>query len=478
MIQRSVGGSATTSTKEEEKETQTLSQFLNKIGRTIEQQFKDGEWVACEIASVKHHFSGHVYIEIIDAQGEGKSKSQRGHSATLFKQSAQRLLPMFEQHTGMALNKGMKVLLQVKAQLKPDHGFSLNIQNIDPNYTIGAIEAKANNIRKRINESDVAQNNKRLFTPQHFNHVAVLSPADAAGLGDFRAEADLLAEHNLCQFTYFSAKFEGKGNEASITDALKEIYFQSAKKGFDCLVFIRGGGSKSSLEALNELNIVYYICKFPIPVITGIGHAPDHVIVDEYAHLSFDTPSKVIEYINGINTQNYLDAEDNLKHIFHAVEVALNQYDTHLSGYLEHIDSLMEMKINDYHHHLTDSVNQVEFQVQRAIEYYDSNIKQRYVAAEDAIFEQAQWHNFTLDKTRDHIEMSLENSVLVMEKNISETMVAISTLNPQHIINKGYTILSDEKGIIDTVAKLNQATSMTATLKDGKTTFQLSTTGA
>ena len=38
---------------------------------------------------------------------------------------------------------------------------------------------------------------------------------------------------------------------------------------------------------------------FPLPVITGIGHARDDTILDELANVRTDTPSKAAAYIVG-----------------------------------------------------------------------------------------------------------------------------------------------------------------------------------
>ncbi len=57
--------------------------------------------------------------------------------------------------------------------------------------------------------------------------------------------------------------------------------------------------------------IIRKICLLPIPVIVGLGHADDKLLLDEVANLAFDTPSKVISHIrstcqkNSVNCKKY-----------------------------------------------------------------------------------------------------------------------------------------------------------------------------
>ncbi|EEN8053960.1 exodeoxyribonuclease VII large subunit, partial [Salmonella enterica subsp. enterica serovar Enteritidis] len=62
----------------------------------------------------------------------------------------------------------------------------------------------------------------------------------------------------------------------------------------DLIVIIRGGGAVGDLAYLNDYELAALVAEQPIPVWVGIGHERDRVMLDEVAHQSFDTPSKVI----------------------------------------------------------------------------------------------------------------------------------------------------------------------------------------
>ena len=54
--------------------------------------------------------------------------------------------PNFERITGQRIHAGMKVLLKVHAQFHENYGFSWIVDDIDPNYTMGDMARKRQEI--------------------------------------------------------------------------------------------------------------------------------------------------------------------------------------------------------------------------------------------------------------------------------------------------------------------------------------------
>jgi exodeoxyribonuclease VII large subunit len=133
--------------------------------------------------------------------------------------------------------------------------------------------------------------------PLDFVRVAVISPETSAGLGDFQRESDRLQTATLCEFTFFRATFQGLDAPSSIRTAVQNALAAHRQSPFDALVVIRGGGSVTDLAWLNDLQLATVLCLCPLPVFTGIGHERDQTILDDIAHIRFDTPSKVALHI-------------------------------------------------------------------------------------------------------------------------------------------------------------------------------------
>ena len=272
----------------------SLSSLLAGVSRAVAQAYKAGVWTLVEVVELRAN-GGHVYLEVSerDAHGAVLAKAR----AVIWQSTASAILPAFEQATGAQLAPGIKLLVRARPVFKAQHGFSLDIDAIDPAYTLGELEARKREIRARLQAEGVFAANKQLPPPWDFYAVLVVAPMGAAGLGDFQAEADRLQVHGVCRFTYALSRFQGEGAPMEIRHALQAALGQgtgSIATPFDAIVIIRGGGAVNDLAWLNDYDLARLICDLPIPVYTGIGHERDNTVLDEVAHARYDTPSKVI----------------------------------------------------------------------------------------------------------------------------------------------------------------------------------------
>lgn len=185
--------------------------------------------------------------------------------------------------------------MRARPVFNAQYGFSLEIDAIDPEYTLGDLEARKKQIRDRLQKEGVFDHNRRLSPPWDYRTLIVVAPEDGAGLGDFRKEAERLERFGICRFVYAHSRFQGEGAVREIVSAMAAALEQLGKADPpDASALIRGGGAVNDLAWLNDYDLVRFICDLAIPVLTGIGHERDNTLPDEVAHTRFDTPSKVI----------------------------------------------------------------------------------------------------------------------------------------------------------------------------------------
>src|SRR6266542_310352 len=114
-----------------------LSDLNEQIGAALSDQFEYAVWVVAEIVKFNTNAgSGHTYFELAEKQGD-RPVAQ----ANLWK-FKRNLLDEFASVAGHPLAPGMQVLLSVKVDFHSVYGLSLNIQDIDANYTLGDIARK------------------------------------------------------------------------------------------------------------------------------------------------------------------------------------------------------------------------------------------------------------------------------------------------------------------------------------------------
>jgi len=272
----------------------SLSQLLAGVSQVVAAAYRSGVWTRVEVVKVDAR-RGHVYLELTERSADGGSLAQA--RAMIWADTANTVVPQFEQATGAVLGPGIKLLVRAKPTVHPQYGLSLVIDAIDPEYTLGDLEARKREIRDRLKREGLFDLNRRLTPPWDYNAVVVVAPQGAAGLGDFEAEAGRLQQFGLCDFGYVHSRFQGEGAATEIRAALMDAldnWRSPTHRSPDAVAIIRGGGAVNDLAWLNDYTLARCLCELDVPVLTGIGHERDSTILDEVAHQRFDTPSKVI----------------------------------------------------------------------------------------------------------------------------------------------------------------------------------------
>ncbi|WP_428422684.1 exodeoxyribonuclease VII large subunit [Methylibium sp.] len=299
-----------------------LSQLLAGVASAVAAAYRGGVWTTVEVTEVKTR-SGHVYLDLSERDRDATLIAKA--TGTIWASTANRILPEFERATGATLAPGIKLLLRARPVFKPQFGFSLDIDAIDPDYTLGDLEARKREIRARLQREGIFDAQKQLPAPWDFNAVLVVAPDGAAGLGDFQAESKRLSAHGVCEFVYVHSRFQGEGAAAEIAGALRaalDAWNRDHSEPPDAVVIIRGGGAVNDLAWLNDHDLARLVCNLAVPVFTGIGHERDSTVLDEVAHTSFDTPSKVIAGIEQVIVRRTREASDAFRTVVQAAGLA------------------------------------------------------------------------------------------------------------------------------------------------------------
>lgn len=137
--------------------------------------------------------------------------------------------------------------------------------------------------------------NRELPFPRVPQRIAVISSETAAGYGDFMDSLHANSQSFRFRTRLFQATMQGDEAPASIIRALERVFEEA--EDFDCLVLIRGGGSRADLECFNDYDLAYHLSQFPLPVLTGIGHERDESVADLVAARGLKTPTAVAEFL-------------------------------------------------------------------------------------------------------------------------------------------------------------------------------------
>lgn len=275
-----------------EDKTLTLYELNSLVRLTIEQTLSQDYWVEAELSECRES-RGHCYMELIQKDPASNTPVARA-AAKCWRTTWAMLQPYFERTTGQQLHSGMKVRLKVHAQFHEAFGFSWIVSDIDPNYTLGDMARRRQEIIRQLRAEGVFDMQKELSLPLFCLNIAVISSATAAGYGDFAAQL------NDSPFAFhtqlFPAVMQGEQVEQSIIAALNDIY-NATLNHFDCVVIIRGGGATADLSGFDTLALAENVAQFPLPIITGIGHDRDESVLDMVSFLRVKTPTAAAQHL-------------------------------------------------------------------------------------------------------------------------------------------------------------------------------------
>ena len=271
----------------------SLFELNSLVADVIDSTMSRSYWVQAELSEAREN-RGHCYMELIE-KNEGCNIPIARASAKCWSNVWMLIKPAFIRMTGQEVRAGMKVMLQVHAQFHPQYGFSWIVDDINPEYTMGDMMRKRQEIIRQLKAEGVFELQKELHFPLFAQRIAVISSETAAGYGDFCNQLETNEYELYFHVELFSAVMQGDHVEQSIINALNQI--NSREDDFDCVVIIRGGGATADLSGFDTLSLAENVANFPLPIVTGIGHERDESVLDMVSFQRVKTPTAAAAYL-------------------------------------------------------------------------------------------------------------------------------------------------------------------------------------
>ena len=323
-------------------ESLTLYDLQRMVRGALESRFSDPVWISAEISELKLNSSGHCYLNLVE-KGLGGGTPRAEARAMIWRSAYTSISKTFEMATGSQLCSGLKVLVRVVVAFHETYGYSLQIIDIDPSYTLGDVERRRRETIDMLISDGVWDMNRELPISRPVLRIAIVSSATAAGYRDFMRE--LQRSIYRFQTTLFESTMQGDGGEDSVICALEEIAANEEK--FDAVAIIRGGGSTSDLALFDSYRIASHVAQFPLPIVTGIGHDKDVSVTDMVAHTHCKTPTAVATLFVELADVELNIIEDYASSIAGEVESILQNETMRLYGLSTDIERIATSHIND-----------------------------------------------------------------------------------------------------------------------------------
>lgn len=282
-----------------------LSELSSRVNAVIKKAFQAVSfWVVADVTNHTHkQNSNYHYFELVEK--DTVTNTILAKFAAKAWGSGSRELDTFERITGRRFGDNIQVLVNVTVEFHATYGLQLQLQHIDTNFTLGVIEKqRQDTLEKLVRENpsfiekkgeEYSTRNSRLTLNPVIQTIAVISSKSSAGLQDFRHTLETNGFNYTFKVDEYYSGVQGETNAAALKDRLVEIFLSGI--AYDAVVITRGGGAQTDFLIFDNYLVGQAIAKFPIPVITGIGHQKNTTIADLMAHTPTKTPTKGAEFI-------------------------------------------------------------------------------------------------------------------------------------------------------------------------------------
>ena len=274
--------------------TFTVAQLADRIKQVLSEAFGGELWVEGEIRNLNQARSGHMYFDLVEpdpVNGTGK-QPEASVSVALFKFNRARVEDLLHRHGDMAMEDGMKVRIQGELDFWPPRGqLRLRMTGIDPNFTLGEMEAERLRLLEKLRDEGLLTKNLAVPFPVAPLRIGLVTAKGSAAHHDFRNE---LENSGLAwEVVLADTPVQGADAPPFIAAAIRAV----GRAEVDVIAVVRGGGARTDLVAFDSEAVARAIANAPVPVVTGVGHEIDRSIADEVAHGALKTPTAAAVFI-------------------------------------------------------------------------------------------------------------------------------------------------------------------------------------
>ena len=398
----------------------SLKEVNEYIKQVISMNFDEAIWIDAEISQVKE-VRGQVYLEFVQKDANSDKIIAKAQGIIWFKS-----LMFIRKKLGELLDSLLRQGIQVRFKAKPEfheiYGLKFTLEDLDPSFTLGTMEINRQKIIERLKKEELLYKNKETSLPPVIKKIAVISSSKAAGLQDFVNQLKHNPYGYKFDLIFFDASMQGYNVERDIIRNLELIQHEYA--GVDCVVIIRGGGSKMDLAYFDNYNISVKVANFPVPVLTGIGHDIDRNVIELVAHAALKTPTAVADFI----------IEHNLK-----FESEITEFFLYIKNAAMRLIKEQEVQLNNLYFQIKEQARKLLTEKKFEIDSLYTQIKSKIPA------------------------------LLMNEKNkLNKIEYQIRLSDPSNILKKGYTLTLKDGKIIKSIADVEVEQQITTVFHDGK----------
>ena len=404
----------------------SVSTLNEKVQLTLE-RVVGSVWVEGEISNFIRAQSGHSYFSLKDNTSQLRCAMFRAQSKKL------KFVP----------KNGDKVVAYGRVGLYTARGeYQLIIDTLEP-LGSGALQLRFDKLKEKLFREGLFDIDKKRDLPKWPKSIGLVTSPSGAAIRDILAV--LKRRCPTIPVIIYPTLVQGSSATANVVNAV-----EIANERMDCdvLIISRGGGSLEDLWAFNEELVANAIFNSDIPIASGVGHEKDVTICDLVADIRAATPSAAAEIISPDLSQWSKDLY-RLYNTLNANAEKIIKDKKNLLGRLNRGLISPKRKVEMDNQKLDDLASRLANHIQQKLSLTNDALNRSLSRINSKLFRRQIDHRKNLvSLCRKNLNGLIERMLKQAKFSLSKNQKILSALGPIATLQRGYTIVTDEKGRI------------------------------
>jgi exodeoxyribonuclease VII large subunit len=314
--------------------------------------------------------------------------------------------------------EGLRVEARALVTLYEPRGrFQLNVEHMR-RAGLGPLYERFLRLKAKLEAEGLFDPAAKRRIPEHPKQIGILTSLQAAALRDVLTT--LRRRNASIPVIVYPVPVQGEGAAARIAQMLATA---SARAECDVLLLVRGGGSIEDLWQFNEESVARAIRASRIPVVVGVGHETDVTIADFAADRRAPTPTAAAEMVSPAREE-------------------------------------LLLRLGELSRRATrEALRRIEYAMQAV-----DALARRLVHPRERLRTSGQ----LLGQLAARLALATARRMDAFEARLARLQAGLASLNPEAVLERGYSLTRDAQGkVVRDAAKVQAGERLTTTLARG-----------
>ena len=380
-------------------------------------------WVSGEVSNLTYASSGHVYFSLKDDAAQVR--------CVMFRNRVQLL--------GWRLENGQHLEVRTLVTLYEARGdFQLNVEAARK-AGVGNLYEQFLRLKEKLEREGLFDSAVKRPLPVFPRCIGILTSLQAAAMRDVLITLERRAPH--VRVVLYTTPVQGEGASLQIANAIR---CAGDRRECDVLIVCRGGGSIEDLWAFNDEAVARAIRACSIPVVCGVGHETDFTIADFAADQRAPTPTAAAELAapaRSVLMAGLIDCRTALQRQIQQGQSQRNQHLDWLAHRLQHPAQHLAREremLQNFQRRLDHGLAQASTRGRVALD----RLGRRLLMARPDTNRLAR----PLEAIAPRLHGEWQQLLNAKSANLARIAASLAHLNPNAVLERGYSIVTDASG--------------------------------